>query len=92
MRDEPLPSLFAQSYGHAYCGIYPSCVEQRSVGACARVSSTSRARPRYTGSGRCRPVACMVGQSTNRHSEITADLKRPLFCGVTRAVRLPWRT
>jgi hypothetical protein len=20
VRDEPLPSLFAQSYGHAYCG------------------------------------------------------------------------
>jgi hypothetical protein len=78
MRDEPLPSLFAQSYGHAYCGIYPSCVEQRSVGACARVSSTSRARPRYTGSGRCRrPAACIVGQSDEPAREITTGLKRP---------------
>jgi hypothetical protein len=37
-------------------------------------------------------AACMVGQSTNRHSAITTDSKRPLSCGVTRAVRLPWRT
>jgi hypothetical protein len=34
-------------------------------------------------------AACMVGRSTNRHRDITTDLKRPSFCGVTRAVRLP---
>jgi hypothetical protein len=37
-------------------------------------------------------AACMVGRSTNRHSDITTDLKRPSFCGITRAVRLPRRT
>jgi Rhamnosyl O-methyltransferase/CmcI len=37
-------------------------------------------------------AAGMVGRSTNRHSEIPTDLKRPSFCGVTRAVRLPRRT
>jgi hypothetical protein len=31
----------------------------------------------------------MVGRATNRHSNITTDLKRPSFCGVTRAVQLP---
>jgi hypothetical protein len=37
-------------------------------------------------------AACLVGRSTNRHREIPTDLKRPSFCGVTRAVWLPRRT
>jgi hypothetical protein len=36
-------------------------------------------------------AACLVGRSTNRHSDIRTDLKHPSFCGVTRAVRLPRR-
>jgi hypothetical protein len=37
-------------------------------------------------------VGVEVGRAPNRHREITTDLKRPLCCGVTRAVRLPRRT
>jgi hypothetical protein len=32
------------------------------------------------GSGRCRrPAACMIGQSTNRHSDVTTDFETPVM-------------
>jgi hypothetical protein len=49
VRDEPLPSLFAQSYGHAYCGAGDShkgvAIRHRFAGDDSQLRDVKRPRP-----------------------------------------------